>query len=243
VGVLESFCGKAKPPVMIPAIEMIDPSHPDWATIASLATAGGTLVLAIATFSSIRSSNRSARVAERALLVGQRPVLIPSRDDDLDELVRFGDGVILHLSGHGCALEVHDEQLYMAIALRNGGSGLAVIHSWQVQVTEQMAGATVPDVSGFRRQLRDLFIPAGYSGFWQGAIRDPADPAYAEIRAAAEPDSGQRVSVDLLYGDHEGGQRAVARFGISAGIEDETAGRADVVRYWNIDGDDPRHGD
>lgn len=36
----------------------------DWQTISSLATAGGTLVIAAATFSALRSSNRSARVAE-----------------------------------------------------------------------------------------------------------------------------------------------------------------------------------
>ena len=58
----------------------------DWSTIASLATAGGTLVLAVATFASIRSANRSARVpersartAERSLLAGQRPLLVNSR--------------------------------------------------------------------------------------------------------------------------------------------------------------------
>ena len=39
----------------------------DWTTVASLATAGGTLVLALATFASVRSSNRSARVTERAV--------------------------------------------------------------------------------------------------------------------------------------------------------------------------------
>lgn len=42
-----------------------------WATISSLATAGGTLVLAVATFSSVRSANRAARVAEKSLLVGR----------------------------------------------------------------------------------------------------------------------------------------------------------------------------
>ena len=54
----------------------------DWVTISSLATAGGTLVLAVATFSSVRSANRSARVAERSLLAGIRPVLMPSQLDD-----------------------------------------------------------------------------------------------------------------------------------------------------------------
>jgi hypothetical protein len=50
----------------------------DWATISSLATAGGTLVLAVATFSSVKSANRSARLAEQSLMVGLRPVLVPS---------------------------------------------------------------------------------------------------------------------------------------------------------------------
>ncbi len=61
----------------------------DWVAISSLATAGGTLVLALATFSSVKSANRSARVAERSLLAGLRPVLIPSKDKDPPERVRF----------------------------------------------------------------------------------------------------------------------------------------------------------
>jgi len=49
----------------------------DWATISALATAGGTLVLAVATFASVRSANRAARTAERSLLASMRPVLTP----------------------------------------------------------------------------------------------------------------------------------------------------------------------
>src|SRR5437588_5376383 len=100
----------------------------DWATISALATAGGTLVLAVATFSSVKSANRSARVAERSLLAGLRPVLIPSREDDPPERIRFGDNQTLIVPGHGGAVEVANENVYMAIALRNGGSGIAVIH-------------------------------------------------------------------------------------------------------------------
>jgi hypothetical protein len=51
----------------------------DLATIAGLGTAAGTLVLAVATFSSTRSANRAARVAERTLLLGLRPALVPGR--------------------------------------------------------------------------------------------------------------------------------------------------------------------
>ena len=57
----------------------------DWATIASFATAGGTLVLAGATFSAVRSSNRSARIAEEGLLMSLRPLLVPSLTTDTEQ--------------------------------------------------------------------------------------------------------------------------------------------------------------
>jgi hypothetical protein len=208
----------------------------DWATISSLATAGGTLVLAMATFASVRSANRSARVAERALLAGVRPMLIPSRDDDPSVNVRFGDGQVLSLRGHGASLQVADDNLYLAIALRNGGAGMAVIHGWRVEVAEH-TGSIAPDLGEFRRQLRDLHIPAGDTGFWQGAIRDRGDPAYDDLCAAVR--SRSRTQVDLLYGDHEGGQRTIARFGLLPAEDGEGHG-AEVVRYWNAASDDRR---
>jgi hypothetical protein len=54
----------------------------DTSTIASLATAGGTLVLAVATFASTRSANRAARISEQSLKVGLRPVLFNARPQD-----------------------------------------------------------------------------------------------------------------------------------------------------------------
>src|SRR5437588_7590225 len=104
----------------------------DWATISSLATAGGTLVLAVATFSSVRSSNRSARVAELSLLAGLRPLLIPSKESDPPEHIRFGDDVWVTVPGHGAAVKLEKGNVYMAVGLRNGGSGLAVIHGWHL---------------------------------------------------------------------------------------------------------------
>ncbi len=208
----------------------------DWATISSLATAGGTLVLAIATFGSTRSANRSARVAERSLLAGLRPLLIPSREDDPVERVRFGDGELLTVPGHGGAITFSNGNVYMAIALRNGGSGLAVIHGWRTEVAER-TGSLAPSTQDFRRQQRDLYIPAGDTGFWQGAVRDRNDPCYEELRSAAVNE--QRLMVDLIYGDYEGGQRTITRFAISPwpDIEGE---RAEVLRYWSVDRDDPR---
>jgi hypothetical protein len=213
----------------------------DAATISSLATAGGTLVLAVATFSSVRSANRSARVAERSLLVGLRPVLTPSREDDPTERIRFGDGQMVIVPGHGGAIEIGPEAMYFALAVRNGGNGLAVIHGWHVSPRRdgQGAGEDPSDEDAFHRQQIDLYIPAGDSGYWLGALRDPKEPGYDEVRAAAKAD--QAIQIDLMYGDHEGGQRQIARYVVSSWPDADIEGlRAIVVRYWSIDGTNPR---
>lgn len=208
----------------------------DWATISSLATAGGTLVLAVATFGSVRSANRSARVAEQALLAGQRPYLIASREDDPLERVRFGDDVVLEVSGHGGAIKCKHENVYMAMALRNAGSGLAVIQGW-IAAVRDTADRECPSVESFRLQQRDLYIPAGETGFWQGAIRTVDDPAFPSVSAAAR--NRERVAIDILYADADGGQRMIARFSVSdwPRVEGE---RADLIRVWNVDRDEPR---
>jgi hypothetical protein len=193
-------------------------------------------VLAVATFSSVKSANRSARVAERSLLVGLRPILIPSREDDPPERVRFGDDRILIVPGHGGAVTCANGNVYMAIALRNGGSGIAVIHGWYAAVRD-VATEDPESVEAFRRQQLDMYIPGGETGFWFGAIREAGDPAYEPLRVAAE--DGERVFVDLLYGDHEGGQRTITRFAISAWPEVEGE-RVQVLRHWNVDRADPR---
>ena len=52
----------------------------DITTIAELGTAGGTLILAVTTCGSVRSANRAARVAERSLELGLRPLHDPWAD-------------------------------------------------------------------------------------------------------------------------------------------------------------------
>ncbi|HJU01437.1 MAG TPA: hypothetical protein VJ966_09560, partial [Actinomycetes bacterium] len=184
----------------------------DWVTISSLATAGGTLVLAVATFASVRSANRAARTAERALQVGLRPLLVPSRLEDPLIKVLWVDGHYSRLEGGRAAVEVKDGVIYLALSLRNVGSGMAVLHGWhpwpeQVRGTEPHA-----DPARFRTQTRDLYVPPGDVGFWQGAFRDRDEPGYAEMCEAVQ--AHRQVTVDLLYGDHEGGQRMVSRFAL-----------------------------
>jgi hypothetical protein len=208
----------------------------DWVTISSLATAGGTLVLAVATFGSVRSANRAARIAELSLQSGLRPLLIPSREEDPEEHVRFGDGVQISVPGHGAAVEIVNGNLYLSIGVRNGGSGLAIIHGWRAGPRES-ASADRPDVDSFRRQQRDIYIPAGDASFWQGPIRDQHDPAWEPLRAALHDED--RIIVDLLYGDYDGGQRTITRFGLSP-WPDRGSWRSEVIRYWNLDREDPR---
>jgi hypothetical protein len=207
----------------------------DWVTISSLATAGGTLVLAVATFASVRSANRASRVAEQALLTNLRPLLTTSRLDDPVEKVGFADDHFLHLHGGGAGADVTEDAIYLAISLRNAGSGLALLHGWRFY-PERNFSPEHPGPDDFRRLTRDLYIAPGEPGFWQGAFRDRDDPDFAAARAAIE--ARQAISVDILYGDQEGGQRMISRFGITP--RQDGRWMAAVGRHWNVDRSDPR---
>jgi hypothetical protein len=209
----------------------------DWVTISALATALGTLVLALATFASVRSANRAARVAERTLLAGLRPLLVPSRLDDPAQKVFFADQRYVRVEGGRAGFEIDEDAILMVISVRNAGAGVALLHGWRFY-PERLLGADVerPDFGSFTRLTRDIYVPARDVGFWQGAFRDPSAPGFAEAKAAIEAEDP--LTVDILYGDHEGGQRTVTRFALlphSDGVWLASAGR-----YWNVDRDDPR---
>jgi hypothetical protein len=208
----------------------------DWPTIASLATAGGTLVLAGATFSSIRFGQRSTRIAERALLLGLRPVLAPARVTDPEEVVRFGEGRMVSVAGGMAAVERDGQAYYFVIPLRNVGSGLAVLQAWRFAASRPEADTPHAPLDEHRPQLRDLYVPAGDTGFWQGAIRDPEDPFREDLDEAYE--AGEVLTVDLVYGDHEGGQLTITRFILSR--DQDGSWRPGVVRHWVLEGVDPR---
>jgi hypothetical protein len=210
----------------------------DWVTISSLATAGGTLVLAGATFASVRSANRAARAAEQSMLAGLRPLLLPSRPDDLPQKIGFADEHWVHAPGGGGVAEATDGGLYFALALRNVGTGIAVLHGSRVFPSQRLSGSS-PDhapLEEFQRLTRDLYVAAGDVGFWQGAYRDPTAPEYAAARTAIE--RGEPITIELLYGDHEGGQRVITRFALIA--REDGARIAAAGRHWNLDRPDPR---
>jgi hypothetical protein len=210
----------------------------NWATIAELGTAFGTIVLAAATFVSVRAGNRAARLSERSLLDNTRPLLLPSRLQDPAEKVGFADDHWVHLpGGHGSA-EIVDEIIYLAISVRNVGEGLAVLNAWKLYPDRSGLRGEQPDLEGFHRLTRDLYIPARDNGFWQGALRDPSDSGYqeaAEVIAARES-----FTIDILYGDGEGGQRVVTRFSMIPAKSAKEGWIAAVSRHWNLDRTDPR---
>jgi hypothetical protein len=210
----------------------------DWVTISALATAGGTLVLAAATFSAVRSSNRSARLAERSLLAGLRPVLVPSRLDDPTEKVLFQDLNWIRVTGGHAVVELTDGVVFLVIGIRNVGTGLAVLRGWRIQVgtSNTVVVADAPPFESFRLQTRDIYVPAGDPGFWQGAIRDANDPDRESVVAAIA--DRESITIDVLYGDGEGGQRVISRFAVLPVGDDDWL--VSVSRHWNLDRDDPR---
>jgi len=235
----------------------------DWTTtIASLTTGVGTLVLAFATFSAVRSANRAARVAEEALSVGLRPLLVPSRLDDVTQKVFYGDGKFERLEGGRGAAEIDRGNVYLGISVRNAGRGIAVLHGWRFaagQATDQslpqashlaggspaleVADQSRPRLDSFRPHSRDILIAPNDVGFWQAAFRDAADPQYDEAADAVR--KGGVLTIDVLYGDHEGGQRAISRFllrrpDVQQRPDQEPPWLASVVRHWNVDRPDPR---
>jgi hypothetical protein len=220
----------------------------EWATIASLATALGTLVLAVATFASVRSANSSARaanraalvaeqsahIAERSLLAAERPLLVSSRLQDPEQKIQFQDATLVRVTGSAAALEVTDSAVYLVISVRNVGTGLAVMHGWHIEVTGQTP-QTHPPLEDFTTQTRDIYVASGDLGFWQGALRDPATAQFKAVASAVG--AGDPLVLSVLYGDWEGGQRVITQFALRQ-VNDKWL--TSTGRHYNVDRPNPR---
>jgi hypothetical protein len=208
----------------------------DWPTIASLATASGTLVLAAATFASVRSANRAARAAERSLMAGLRPLLLASRTEDPPQKIMWLDRHFARVEGGRAVVDVEGDVIYLAGSVRNAGTGVAIIHSWHVRVVPIEEARVHGDPDTFRRQSRDLYVAPGDVGFWQGAIRDADDADRAVLLDAIE--ERKLILLDVVYGDQEGGQRVLTMFTLTP-VDDGTW-LFSASRHWNLDRQDPR---
>jgi hypothetical protein len=211
----------------------------DWSTAATLATAAGTLVLAIATFAAVRSANRAARISEAAYRLNLRPVLVTSRLDDPRQKIRWMDDYWATVEGSQASVQIVDGNMYMAVSLRNVGTGLAVPIGWSLMDGAQTIEVAHADPVAFRMQSRDLYIAAGDMGFWQAAIRDHDDADYGWLcRSISDPHA---FTLELLYGDGDGSQRTITRFGmIPVQVDKTTRWYPSTARHWNLDRPDPR---
>ena len=208
----------------------------DWQTISALATAGGTLVLAAATFSAVRSSNRSARIAEHAMLTGIRPLLVPSLTDAPPQKVLWSDLHVVRLEGGRAYAALENGVIYLAIGLRNLGSGIALLHGWYPRPKRVFGNEPHATPEEFRRLTIDLYIAPGDAGYWEAAIRDEDDPMHAEILQRIQ--DREPFTIDILYGDQDGGQRTISRFTVLPARDDLWYSQAG--RHWNVDRPDPR---
>jgi len=184
-------------------------------------------------FEGLRENNK---IWPSAHFAGIRPLLVTSRQGDPEQKVGFMDAKWFVVAGGRGAAEATDEAVYLVMSIRNVGSGIGVLHGWHFYPVRLPSGDRHAPLEEFVRLSRDLYIAPGDIGFWQGAFRDPTSPAFEEAREAVE--ARRDVTVDILYGDHEGGQRAISRFAMIP--RPDSGYMCTIVRHWNLDRQDPR---
>jgi hypothetical protein len=198
-------------------------------------------VLAVATFVSVRQGNRATRiseqatrVAEQSLLAGRRPLLMNSRLQDPKQRVEFRGGEHFDVPGGRAEIKVTDSVVYLAISIRNVGTGVAVLHGWYLNIGVQY-DRVHPPLEEFTPQSLDIYVAPGETGFWEGACRDPDADDFKAVTAAVQ--TGEPLVVNLLYGDYEGGQRVISQFNL---VHQDDSWIATVIRHFNVDRPDPR---
>lgn len=196
----------------------------DWGILANLATAAGTLALAVATFFSIRSANRSNRTADRALQQGLRPILLPSLFTDPVQKIHYADDQWIQVPGGRATLEVTPTAAYLGLSVRDIGSGPAVIDAWDILDTARDERRPVRE---YHRLTRDLYVPAGACGYVQVAARDVTAPAYHTLARAGR--DHQPFAVDVLYSDIDELQHHIIRISLNA-----TPGGDQDGRVWAL---------
>jgi hypothetical protein len=150
-------------------------------------------------------------------------LLVVARPDDTDQQIQFADGRVIEMSSGEAVYSPRAGVIYLAIPLRNVGTGIAHLQRYRLEPEEEDSvrtdplgparhrrGDPPPDPRTFAYQQRDLYIAPGETGFWQAALRDRESPLFMEAERAHH--SRGRLTVDVLYGDLEDGQPTITRF-------------------------------
>jgi hypothetical protein len=216
---------------------------------AVLVTAAATVTLAFFTWRAVRSGDSTAQAANRAaeaasstalaaqqtLALQTRAFLVPARRDDPAQHIVFHGGHWLEPDAAGGRAVLQDtcESIYMGIALRNVGFGLALLYRWHLSPGLLLPETPPGDYHTFIPLTRTLHVPPGDVGFWQAQAHEELRPIVRAAVAADEP-----LTIDLLYGNEEGGQGRITRFHLRA-LADHPPSKGErsceVARHWGID--------
>lgn len=146
----------------------------------------------------------------------------------------WADRHVAVVEGGRAVVESEAGVVYLALGLRNVGSGIALIHGWSAMQHRPSDGSHGAPAD-FRRQGIDLYVPAGGTGYWEAAIRDADDPMRPAVEHALAGRDPFRI--DLLYGDQRGVQRIISRFTV---VPADDFWYGQVSRHWHLDRPDPR---
>ena len=159
-----------------------------------------------------------------------------SRPVDPDQKVLWSDRHAAYLSGGRAIFEQQDGVIYLAMGVRNVGTGIGLMHGWYPMPDRALVNHPHAPPEDFRRLSIDLYVPAADIGYWEGAVRDvndPVRPGFSSALAERRP-----FTIDLLYGDQEGGQRTISRFTVLPTSDDGWFCQISI--HWNLDRPDPR---
>ena len=156
--------------------------------------------------------------------------------------VRWMDDHWARFDGGRGTAELVDGSVYLAISIRNVGSGLAVPFGWAAiqgvgdhpGPTRRAGGFPAPNARPLRGPVR-FRVLAGRHPKRRPARR----PDYHWLsRTIASHDA---FTIELLYGDHDGGQRTISRFGMIPWTRgEEVHWYPSAARHWYLDRPDPR---
>jgi hypothetical protein len=184
----------------------------DWVTVSKLAAAAATVGLALATFASVRSANRAARVVERSLRVGPPAVVLPTRPDDPQQTIAFADGRRLTVPGGGAVIELTDDAIQIAMAIRNVGGGLAILRGWFLQPKRAQDEHT--EVEEFNRLACDVYLSGSETVVWQSRVKASASPAFARVRQALL--ARTPLSLEILHSNQHEDRWTITRFDLTS---------------------------
>jgi hypothetical protein len=143
----------------------------------------------------------------------------------------FRDGQWLRVEGSEAAVQEQDGTVFLALPVRNVGSGIAVLEGWHPWPELVTSSTEHPPHENFRRQIRDIYVASGDVGMWQGAMRDADDEVRPRMAAALA--ERRPFVIDLLYSDQVGGHRTISRFVATPAGEDRWTSY--VGFHWNLD--------